>query len=278
MSEAIEWAGRVGAEWAKQADGLDGLLGPMGDVGIAALGDVSGQRLLDLGCGAGATSLTLSEQGAEVVGVDISPDLIARGRQRAEALGSGAQFEVADASAHQFDAPFDLLFSRFGAMFFDQPLVAYANLRAQMKPGGRAVIVAWTDPAANLWAEQPIQVGRDLFPDRGIQGPGAGKPGPFAWSQQARFVPMLEKAGWRDIVVDPFEQDVVMSAGDSADPLERGVHFCMRIGPLARHLRDIPKAERADLPGKLADALRPYLKRDAVRVTGKAWLITMVTA
>jgi len=68
MSEAIEWAGRVGAEWAKQADGLDGLLGPMGDVGIDALGDVSGLRVLDLGCGAGATSLTLSQRGADVVG------------------------------------------------------------------------------------------------------------------------------------------------------------------------------------------------------------------
>jgi len=275
MSEAIEWAGRVGAEWAKQADGLDGLLGPMGDVGIAALGAISGKRLLDLGCGAGATTLELAAKGADVVGIDISPDLIARGRERAQAVGSSARFEVADAASHRFDARFELLFSRFGAMFFDEPQLAYQNLRAQMVPRGTAVIVAWTDPAANLWAELPLQIGAEAFADCVIKGPRAGAPGPFAWSDQAHFLPMLAAAGWRDIDVEAFEKNVVMSAGDSVDPLERGVHFCMRIGPLARYLRDIPKEERIDLPDRLAKALAPFVSENAVRVTGRAWLITM---
>lgn len=277
MAVAEEWAGRVGAEWARQADGLDGLLGPMGDLAFAALGDVSGKAVLDLGCGAGATTLALAEGGANVVGIDISPDLIARAKARGQAAQSTARFVLGDAGAFDHKVQFDALFSRFGAMFFDAPLAAFTHLRAQMKPGAEMHLVAWTEPRENIWAALPLQVGRELLGDRiGASSP-PGTPGPFAWSDSASFAPILAEAGWRDLAFEAVTRDVLLRAGDSDDPLDQAVTFCMRIGPLASRLRNIAAPERADLPDILRATLEPYLRDGGVWVPGKTWRISAVS-
>lgn len=273
--EVSEWAGQVGAVWAKQADGLDKLLGPMGDAGLAALGEVAGLHVLDLGCGAGASTMQLAERGAEALGVDISPDLIARATERAKDAESPARFLLSDAAAATFETPFDRLFSRFGAMFFPQPRAAFENLRKAMKPGGQAMLVAWTDIAANTWMRLPAEIGRKLAGDAAFPQPDPSQPGPFAWDNAESFVPMLKQAGWADIELSTTTQQLTLSAGDSADPVERAVTFCLKTSPQARRFYELPDELRAKAPDMLAEALSPFLNDDAVQMPGKAWLISM---
>jgi len=189
VTDSSEWQGRVGVQWAKEAEGFDLLLGPMGEAGIEALGDVSGLRVLDLGCGGGVSSLKLASLGAAVTGVDISSDLLGLARERAQ---GSIEFIEADATDARFEAPFDRLFSRFGCMFFDAPQKAFENLRASMKPGAKAVLVAWTEPKANRWISQPVRIGRELLGAEAFPPMTPGAPGPFGWDKQEFFVPMLE--------------------------------------------------------------------------------------
>ncbi len=139
MSTREQWAGDLGRKWARMADAQDALLGVFQQPAIAALGPLEGRRILDLGCGQGTSSFALAAAGAdEVVGLDISPDLLAVAAARKKAGVPGAErvrFALSDAAEATFDDPFDGLLSRFGAMFFDEPVAAWANLRAAMKPG-----------------------------------------------------------------------------------------------------------------------------------------------
>jgi len=276
MTAKLDWEGRVGAEWADKADALDRLLGPSGDAALAALGLRSGARVLDLGCGAGATSFALADavgpQGA-VWGVDVSSDLLARARDRQAARGAaGVHFVQADASRWQPDAPMDALYSRCGAMFFDDPGAAFAHLRAIMAPGAPLAIACWRAPRLNEWASLPIRLAGDLIAPAGPPTPGA--PGPFAWADPDDFVPMLQGAGWRDVAATPFDHDAPIGVGDDPDPAMRAVAFACRIGPLASRLAGKPPEFRAAVKARLRSGFAPFVKDGAVRVAASAWIVT----
>lgn len=138
-----DWAGEMGARWLASLDRFEGMIAPIGSALLARAGYHSGERVLDLGCGGGATTLAIAElvgpQGA-ALGLDVAPMLIERARHRASAAGSSARFVCADAAtAHLDTPPFDRLFSRFGSMFFDAPVPAFANRKAMLKPSARAL-------------------------------------------------------------------------------------------------------------------------------------------
>ncbi len=275
MATREEWIGPVGQEWARRGAALERLLGPAGAAGLAALGAVQGERVLDLGCGGGSTTLALADAvGPEgrVTGIDVSPDLVALARDR---LGGRANVELveADAQRHSFAERHDALFSRFGAMFFDDPPAAFENLRRALQPGARAVFVAWREVSRNQWAAVPMTYAQE--------GLGAavstGGPGPFAWADPVTFRPLLEGAGFRDVRASDHEFMAEIADGDDPDPVERAVQFMTRIGPLARRLREAPESARHEATEFLRKRLRRHAARHvddgAVRLLASAWIV-----
>ena len=273
MAEAVEWAGQMGREWARRVEALDRQLAPAGAVGLAALAARPGERILDLGCGGGATSARIAEavgpEGA-VTGIDISPDLLAVARARP---GNGAAtFLEGDAQDWPFEAAaFDALFSRFGCMFFADPPAAYANIRRALKPGARVVLTVWRDLSANPWAGVPGRVAAEVLGPAEPAPPGT--PGPFAWADPAIFRPILEGAGFTGLKWD--EAPITLQVGDTgeADPLARAVAMLLRICPAARRLKGQPEATRAAVAERLAPALEPFVSDGWVRMPGLVWVI-----
>lgn len=274
MATASDWIGRVGREWADKADALDQLLGPVGEAGIEALGDLEGARVLDLGCGAGATSLALAARGADVVGVDISDDLLERARQRD--TQNLVEFVKADAGELVHDAPFDALYSRCGVMFFDDEVAALGHLRSQLKPGAPASIVCWRAADQNDWAHLPLGMAAPVLGEEATRITPPKGPGPFAWSDPAHFEQILTEAGWRDVGWTEIRRQAVMETGDAPDPIGRGVEFAMRIGPLASRLRGIDEVTRAGIRAELAAGLANSLRDGKIVMTTSAWLIRAV--
>lgn len=269
MVDKQDWQGRVGQEWADKVEGLDKLLGPVGDAGISVLGNVTAKRVLDVGCGAGSTSRALGELGADVTGVDVSKDLLAV----AEKLG-GARYILADAAADPLAGPYDAIYSRCGAMFFDDPVAGWRHIRGEAAKGADLSIVCWTAAKGNAWASVPLRAARPILGAETTQPMPAGAPGPFAWAEPEIFEPILKQAGWSNLAWTAVEKLAELTTGDDPDPIERAIQFTVRIGPLASRLAGVPPEIRAEIAEKLRTVFQDYLDGDAVRVPTKAWIIT----
>lgn len=274
MATGSQWQGRVGQEWADKADALDRLLGPVGETALQALGAIDGKRVLDLGCGAGATSLALAKRGAKVTGLDISEDLLAKAKSRD--TNGEVEFVLADASTYQAPAPFEALFSRCGAMFFDDEISAWQHLRTQMAPRTHAAIVVWCPAEENDWARIPLELARPVLGKEATRISPPNGPGPFAWSAPTHFSTVLESAGWSGVHWQEVQRDAVMETGDAEDPVERAVAFAMRIGPLASRLRGIDEATRERVRAELRQGFQGNFQGDKVMVSTSAWLIRAV--
>lgn len=274
MVGAKDWTGEQGAKWAGAIGPMDRQLGPATHHAMAALAAQPRERVIDLGCGGGSTSLEIAaavgSQGA-VYGVDISPDLVGIARARG-ADTDHLTFEIADAAAHPFESQsWDALFSRFGCMFFDDPVPALANLRAALKPGGRAALTVWAEPKDNPWAMIPARAAAQVLGSAEKLPPGA--PGPFGWATPEIILPILEGAGWRDISFTEHDIDCPISPEGAEDPVNEAIDHAAHIGPLARRLEEAPGAMNEIRP-ILADALAPLVRDGVVYVPGRIRVIT----
>lgn len=276
VATKTEWQGRVGESWARNADAQDGkmeLLGREAQGALAgALGGLAGRRVLDLGCGAGATSFQLEEAGALVTGLDVSAPLLEAAEARRAARGSRAEFVLADAAEWQAEAPYDALYSRCGAMFFDDPKTAYSNLRAQMLPGAPMAIAAWAEREKCFWGSLPPKILSGLLDYPPSTPPG--QPGPFGWSVIEPILAMLAEAGWRAAMARRFDHVAPLSIGDDPDPVERGVLSVFRIGTSAKLLSEAPPEVQEDARARLREGLAPYVQDGAVRLPASCWIVT----
>ena len=273
-AEQIEyWNSKVGDTWSRMQARLDRAFTPVTAALLSVAAPQPGEDVLDVGCGTGETTLALAgavgDDGA-ATGVDISDALLARARERADELLCDADFLNADAATFDAEPGFDLIISRFGVMFFDDPVAAFANLHRLAAPGGRLVFACWQPPAENLWATLPMQALAALLPEQPAADPHA--PGPFAFADPARVEAILAAAGWQDIAFDdlPFE----MVVGEGEDPIASAVQFNLRIGPAARLVRDAGPEAEAAAPAVLAAALAPYRIDDGVALPGAVWLVS----
>lgn len=272
MTTAADWQGRVGVEWAKRQEALDALLEPVGAVGLERLNAKAGETVLDLGCGAGTTTLQIAQTGAHATGVDISPDLLDVAAQRPGA--EAVQWRLGDASAIRYGTPFDALYSRCGAMFFAQPMVAFAHLRFQMRPGARLVIVCWRDAEQNEWARLPLEAARSVLSDEATALPQAGGQGPFGWARAETFVDILMGTGWTDLEHEAVDRRARIGARNEADPLEAAVEQCLKVGPLASRLKSVQPSTKARVAEALRAAMSKRLTPDGVKLGTSAWVIT----
>ena len=178
-----DWAGEMGLKWLASLSLFEEMIAPIGEALLARAGYQDGESVIDLGCGGGATTLAIADAVApsgKVMGLDISPDLIAAAQERADKSGAGnIAFTCADAATVQLpDAPYDRLFSRFGSMFFEDPVGAFTNLHSLVRKGGRIDLAVWGPPRDNLWMMEMMGVVRNH-----IEIPPAvpRAPGPFAF-------------------------------------------------------------------------------------------------
>ncbi|MEE3100225.1 MAG: class I SAM-dependent methyltransferase [Pseudomonadota bacterium] len=246
MNAADDWRGRLGAGWAARADAQDLALAAFGAEGLATLAEevgahgLEGLPVLDLGCGPGATTLALARRGAQATGVDVSPDLLAIARARAEAAGpmaGAAGFVEADAATAPPPGPYGALFSRFGCMFFDPAPPAWEALRAVMRPGAPLVCVAWRAAGENEWVRRPLERCADLRADLPAPPRAApGAPGPFGWADPRLVADWLTGAGWKSVAWRDVDADLVAAPGDAGDPADAAAAFLTRSGPVAARL------------------------------------------
>lgn len=266
------WNDQAGLKWVALQSDLDAQLEPIGFSTMDRLALAQGERVLDVGCGAGATSLAIASRVApgDVTGVDISQPLLTRARERAAGV-ENLRFVEADAQTMAPLAPgVDAVFSRFGVMFFDDPLAAFKNLLACLRPGGRLGFACWQQMGENPWATVPLEAALPFLtapPDP----PVAGAPGPFAFADGARTRLILEAAGFSDVDVAPVDTELVL--GGSPD-VERAVHLSSQIGPLGRALSGLDDETRAKARAAVRDAFTPHVKPRGVTLPAAIWIVT----
>ncbi len=275
LTQREYWNSKVGEEWANHADGLDRMLQPMTQPALDLLNLQLGEHVLDIGCGAGATTLTIAQRVGEsghVVGVDLSQQLLALGRKRAAERGARIDFLEADAGVVPLQgAPFDAAFSRFGVMFFADTVAAFANLRQNIKPGGRLVFVCWRTFEENIWSSAPLAALAPIL-KAPVPAPDSNAPGPFALADAAKIQSALASSGWRDAVIEPWDGAVLVAGGggvsDAAD-------FLLKIGPCARAIHD-QQLDTAQAKGLLAEALAKHETASGVALPAACWIVRAV--
>lgn len=263
------WNGPAGERWAALQERLDLNMHAITDAVIPFATPSPGERVLDIGCGCATTTLLLAfavaPEGA-ATGIDISTPMLAVARARAKARGAHASFVEADASVHTFEPEFDLVFSRFGVMFFANPVAAFANIRKALAPKGRLAFVCWRSAQENLWASVPMMAAKDLLPPQEPVDPNA--PGPFAFAEKARLESILRDAGYRDIRIEPFDGKMHIGAS-----IEEAAAFMLEVGPLSRAARELDEATREKIREAVSVALGRFQSPAGITPPGACWFV-----
>jgi SAM-dependent methyltransferase len=267
-----DWQGDRAARWLVDLDRNEAMLAPLGEAIVAHAGFATGERVLDVGCGGGATSRAIARAvgpGGEVLGVDIAPGLVAEADRRArEQALVQLRFAAGDAAHHAWPHAFGRLFSRLGVMFFAAPADAFGHLGTALVPGGRADFAVWAAPEQNPWmsgARKIVGTHVDVPP------PVLGAPGPFALADRPGFASLLEHSGWRDVRHSLWEGPVRVGGGAGA---EDAAAFALRSFSFAQGLAGAAPAIRARAQAELADFYGRWVADGEVRVPGAAWLVT----
>ncbi|MBW5480577.1 class I SAM-dependent methyltransferase [Streptomyces bambusae] len=270
-AQAQSWNGYEGAHWAAHQDRWDAVNAGFDQPLFEAAAVARGERVLDIGCGAGSTTRQAARAVAPdggALGLDLSGPMLERARASAEADGLGnARFEHGDAQVHPLPpGAFDLVISRFGIMFFTDPAAAFANIATALRPGGRVALLCAAEPGGNEWLTALAALG-DLLPLEGFGRPGG--PGMFSLAEAGAAAALLSGAGLRDV-----RATHVTAYGtwgrDAADAAE----FILDSGP-GRHLVAQARpgtGERAR--ARLTDVLRPHEADGVLRLRSTGWLLT----
>jgi len=269
------WNDTAGPKWVALQDALDRQIGPLGSAAMDAAALRPGERVLDVGCGCGATSIELARRvspGGSVLGVDVSTVMLDAARAAAARAGVvGVAFENADAQTAALPpAGFDVAFSRFGVMFFADPTAAFTNLRRALRPGGRLAFVCWQGLARNPWMGLPLAAALRHMPAPAPPTPDA--PGPFAFADPDRVRRILDGAGFAGASVVSHEADLVVGGGSD---LAGTVDFLLQMGPLAAALRQADPGLRDRVAGAVREAIAPHADAaGGVRLASATWIVT----
>jgi len=267
------WNQVSGPKWVALHEMIDAQITPLGHLTMERAGVTHDERVLDIGCGCGSTTLEIARRvspSGHVVGVDISTVMLARAQSAAEVAGiHNVRFENADAQTYPFpSAAFDLLFSRFGVMFFSDPQVAFHNLRQALTPGGRLAFVCWRPLQDNPWMFVPLMAAAQHVALPPPPAPHA--PGPFAFADGDYVRRFLEAAGFVDIAFVDVDHD--LSIAGNAGP-RAAAEFMMEMGPTASALREAGPAVRPQVLAAIRGALEPYATPDGVRMPSAARIV-----
>lgn len=268
------WAGPEGDHWVTHSDRYDRMLAPFADRLLTAAAVSVTDRVLDIGCGCGATTIAAAQAAPEggAVGVDLSPQMldIAIARAAAAGVADRARFEVADVQTADLGAGrYDVAVSRFGVMFFDDPPTAFANIAAALRPGGRLALCSWQPLEANDWMLVPGAAAAQhvALPDAAT---GTG-PGPFALADPDQIRQLLTTAGFDTITVESYTTSMLLAGGGT---LDETVEFLVASGSGRALLDPAPPGARQAAIAAVRDTLAPLAGPDGVRLGAAAWIVT----
>lgn len=266
------WNGPSGQRWADRHAAQETLLGPIADVLIDRAKPKPGERVLDVGCGSGATTVAFAKAVAPdgfALGLDVSDPMLSQARAFAP-KGLPLDFVLADATVHPFEpASFDLLASRFGVMFFADPIASFTNLRRALKPTGRLAFACWREPKENPWMMAPLMAVYKHVPKMPPVGPD--EPGPFAFASEERVMRILKGAGFVDVAMEPHNLPMDIAIGGG---LDAAVDGSLQIGPASRALQGHPPETYAAAKASIRETLAPFLRGQSVALQGAIWIVT----
>jgi len=270
--QITEWNGALGQRWAELQREIDAIVVPFGAAALQTAAPQPGERVIDVGCGCGDTAIELARRvGATgtVLGIDVSRPMLDVARARVGPSGlANLAFREADASEADLPTGTDLLYSRFGVMFFGQPVPAFRHLRQSMRSGGRCVFACWRTPRDNSWAMTPLAAARHAM---GITPAPADPyaPGPFAFADDERLRAILSSAGFEKIDVQRFDAAVLLGATPRS-----AAENAVRIGPTSRLVREVGIENLPAIVAAIESALQPLAApQGQVSLNGSAWVV-----
>ncbi len=266
------WNGPAGQHWTERQPVQDALLAPVSQILMECAAPKPGERVLDVGCGCGAITIAVARAVAPTgcaFGIDISGPMLTRARQLAP-KDLPVEFVLADATVYPFDPEsFDLLVSRFGVMFFADPVASFINLRAALRPSGRMAFACWREPRENPFFMTPLQATYRHVPKLPQVGPE--DPGPFAFASEERVRRILTQAGFSQIAMEQRQLalDLAVERG-----LEAAVQSALEIGPAARALEGHPPEVCEAAKQSIRQALLPFARGQSVPLPASIWIVT----
>jgi SAM-dependent methyltransferase len=262
------WNSSAGETWAQFQEALDRQIEPLGLAAMDQLSPGEGEHIVDIGCGCGQTSLALAARvrpTGTVVGIDISKPMLDVALRRPRAADLQVTFQNLDAQTGDIGHKlFDAAYSRFGVMFFSDPVAAFVNIRRSLKPHGRLAFVCWRAANENPWMQAPLQAAAPFLPPLAPPDPIA--PGPFAFADSSRVRSILADSGYRSVTISPF--DTQIGGGD----LDQTLKLALRIGPLGRALREHPEFV-SEVSEAVRDLLSKHLTSNGVRMAAAVWIV-----
>ena len=262
------WNGAAGCAWVELQETLDRVFKPFEDLLIEAVSLKHGGRVLDVGCGTGGTTVAIARSvgaNARCTGIDISEPMITAARVRAERERTPASFICANAQTHEFEpASFEMIISRFGVMFFDDPVRAFANLRRAATDGADIRFIAWRSAAENPFMTTAERAAAPLLPNLPARQPD--EPGQFAFANDRRIDAILQESGWADIDIRPIDVACTMPERDL-------IPYLTRLGPVGRIFPEMDERTRVQLIETVRAAFDPYVHGAVVRFTAACWIV-----
>lgn len=266
------WNGPAGRHWTDRQQLQDVILAPVSKVLIESAGIKAGEAIIDVGCGCGATSFDLLKQvgsTGRVTGIDISEPMLSRARELAP-TGAPIDFVLADATVYPFvEGSTDLLFSRFGVMFFAEPPESFANMRKALRPDGRLAFACWRTPRDNPWMMLGLQEAYKHVPKLPEMKPD--DPGPFSFASEERVHRILEQAGFVNIGMQRADLSLDIATGRG---LEAAIETTLAIGPTSRALESQPPDKIEATTKSIRTALAAHQKGDTIPLGGSIWIVT----
>jgi ubiquinone/menaquinone biosynthesis C-methylase UbiE len=270
--QAAYWNGPAGRHWMDRQDTQDVLLAPIAELLFDRAHPGKGERVVDIGCGCGATSIELARRVGPtgyVLGVDVSAPMLGRARERAPA-NLPLEFVLADATVHAFEpGRSDLLFSRFGVMFFADPALSFANMRKALRTGGRLAFACWREPRQNPWMMIALQEAYKHVPRLPEVGPD--DPGPFSFASEPRVRRILAEAGFSSIAMEACDVSLDVAFGRG---LEAAVSSALEVGPVSRALEGQPREVMATVANAIRRVYAPLAKGASIPLDGSVWIVT----
>ena len=270
------WNGEAPGKWVLFQESMDQSMAPLGAAAMEAIGITTGDRVIDVGCGCGGTSLDISSRvGADgrVFGLDISEPMLALARDRAlEGPYGNVTLSLADAQTHSFEpGAHDVVFSRFGVMFFDRPVAAFENLKASLVEGGRIGFICWQAGKKNAWVRIPAEVAAAHVPLPSPPPPDS--PGEFGFADREFVHRILDAAGFEDISIIDHTLPMLMSGGTTVEDV---VTFLTAMGPMARAIAEAGAGEDDvnRIKDDLRQALAAYETDDGIVMECATWIVT----
>ncbi len=260
------WNGAAGDVWVSAQAQLDSALAPLSELVIEAANVVEGERVIDVGCGCGSTTIAMAQRGARVWGVDVSAAMLAKAKERASGL-SNITFSETDAATQHYSADHQLIFSRFGVMFFADPVAAFVNLREGLTNEGRLLFVCWQAAIKNDWimvagrAVQPFLSASDAI------DPNA--PGPFAFADSDRIHSILNQSGYADIDISSVTPSLTMG-----QDLDEAIRLQAQIGPVARVIAELEDDKKGEAIAAARMALGEHQSSTGINLGAAAWIVS----